>query len=461
MGGDWRTLDTGAGNDAVSLGAASLDTLLLGAGDDSLILTADRAAPALLSGGAGQDSLINGLAGLEWRINDDAAGVNQLGDFSFSQFESLNNDTQNLLLSTNAALVFNGSSVNLAGMSLDFNAGGLAQVNTEFTGAPAVSGQLVVQQLVLSSAGDIQLDSQIGVLNIQHQGQDIDVQVNNQGDLLVERIDAGEGGTIVLNSTDLSDLLVSDAEAVHFVASDLTLGSVDGQFGFIGDQAVPVRANVSGQVQFTALSFVQPLFVDRNPALFQFSGNQVESVYGAQAAQGVKSAVQTAVEDFAQVDPAIFEAVSPYTAGANALAGGEYRLVAGVLLPAEATAAGQGGDQQVEPAPQETHPSTNDPAPATPAPAPTALPQAELKPGYDEVYKVQEGDTLWDIANRFLKDPMKWMELWQQNPEIKNPDMIYIGDVIRVIIVKGRAFLTIRREPDVPVLNDRMPLHTA
>ena len=47
-------------------------------------------------------------------------------------------------------------------------------------------------------------------------------------------------------------------------------------------------------------------------------------------------------------------------------------------------------------------------------------------------YTVKKGDTLWDISNNELKDPFLWPKVWKENPDIKNPDLIYPGQKIRI-----------------------------
>lgn len=74
--------------------------------------------------------------------------------------------------------------------------------------------------------------------------------------------------------------------------------------------------------------------------------------------------------------------------------------------------------------------------------------QAELKADSPTRYTVQEGDTLWSIARRFLENPWRWPQIWQQNPQVENPHLIYPGDVLVLTGTPGD-------EPKVRVLRER------
>jgi hypothetical protein len=54
--------------------------------------------------------------------------------------------------------------------------------------------------------------------------------------------------------------------------------------------------------------------------------------------------------------------------------------------------------------------------------------------GTEEIkeYKIVKGDTLWDISGKELNDSFLWPKIWQENPEIGNPDRIYPGQSIRI-----------------------------
>jgi hypothetical protein len=49
------------------------------------------------------------------------------------------------------------------------------------------------------------------------------------------------------------------------------------------------------------------------------------------------------------------------------------------------------------------------------------------------VYVIKQGDTLWGLSDRFLKDPFYWPDLWARNPkEITNPHLIFPGQRLKV-----------------------------
>jgi LysM domain len=50
----------------------------------------------------------------------------------------------------------------------------------------------------------------------------------------------------------------------------------------------------------------------------------------------------------------------------------------------------------------------------------------------EDIHTVQEGDTLWDISERYFGEPWHWPELWSYNPEITNPHWIYPLDRMRL-----------------------------
>lgn len=69
----------------------------------------------------------------------------------------------------------------------------------------------------------------------------------------------------------------------------------------------------------------------------------------------------------------------------------------------------------------------------------------QVDPDHPDEYVVQKGDTLWDISSRFLTEPWRWPEIWQANPQIENPHLIYPGDVVRLTYEGDSPVLTVDR----------------
>lgn len=76
----------------------------------------------------------------------------------------------------------------------------------------------------------------------------------------------------------------------------------------------------------------------------------------------------------------------------------------------------------------------------------------ELRPEHPDRYTVVPGDTLWDISGHFLQSPWRWPEIWEVNPEVRNPHLIYPGDILYLRFVDGKPRLS--REPNSGGMRD-------
>ena len=103
-------------------------------------------------------------------------------------------------------------------------------------------------------------------------------------------------------------------------------------------------------------------------------------------------------------------------------------------------------------------PSWGQPYSVTPAQTATARQVAQAGVALSELaadapdhYTVKSGDTLWAISSAFLKSPWRWAELWGMNlEEVRNPHLIYPGQLLRLERNGGRAMLRMGSVGDVP-----------
>lgn len=67
---------------------------------------------------------------------------------------------------------------------------------------------------------------------------------------------------------------------------------------------------------------------------------------------------------------------------------------------------------------------------------------AQAPGGFDpntRIYIVRPGDTLWGIAGDKLADHFKWPRIWENNPAVDNPHMIFPDAQLTIPVVDGEA----------------------
>jgi LysM repeat protein len=84
-------------------------------------------------------------------------------------------------------------------------------------------------------------------------------------------------------------------------------------------------------------------------------------------------------------------------------------------------------------------------APSNATASDTPRESVPLAPNAPDSYVVKKGDTLWGIAKVFLRDPWFWPEIWQVNPQVQNPHLIYPGDTLRLVFIDGQPRVVLQR----------------
>ncbi len=117
-----------------------------------------------------------------------------------------------------------------------------------------------------------------------------------------------------------------------------------------------------------------------------------------------------------------------------------------VLLAALLGGCASTPDQETA-ATQEGQSASRGMAEAQPAPYPSE--PLAVRPDHPTRYVVQPGDTLWTIASRFLREPWRWPELWQDNPSVRDPHRIYPGDILSIVHIDGKPQLRVQKGGDI------------
>ncbi|MGH1372012.1 MAG: beta strand repeat-containing protein, partial [Cellvibrionaceae bacterium] len=335
------------GDDTVNLDGGSVVGVYLHAGSDSVFLNSELSTANIFDGGNGTDSLTTSLSSQTWVIDNPISGLNQLGSIQFTQFENLYSTAEKVTVESGLAAVFTNSSIGFSnGLTLGYQNTGDIAFTSSFVGGTGFSGQVTANRLDIETQSDVSLESDINTLGVTAvNNTSIAVAVTDVNDLVISQINAGANGSISLNSQNFGSLTAETRGITHLTASEVSLGTTAERWTSIGEQLNPLRMDVSNTLDIVSLSYVNPEFVSSIPTITA-TGDRIESLSGAVASQGLKSAVQNSVVEFTQVDPAIFTDVSSYSVGVDAVYNPEGRLIAGEFIPTAATASG--GDDEAK-----------------------------------------------------------------------------------------------------------------
>ncbi len=67
---------------------------------------------------------------------------------------------------------------------------------------------------------------------------------------------------------------------------------------------------------------------------------------------------------------------------------------------------------------------------------------------------IEKGDTLWDLCQEHLKDPLRWRELSKYN-DFTNPHLIYPGEKLRIPVAMAKNIVELAEDEEV-VKSDRL-----
>ncbi|MEC8103684.1 MAG: LysM peptidoglycan-binding domain-containing protein, partial [Pseudomonadota bacterium] len=439
-------------------------------GDDTFtIRTDERVAandilfdgPLTLLGSDGSDTLVNDIEGVRWDIDAVGNGTNLVGKFNFSQFESLFNTTGDLSLRTSMQADFDGDSVSFGTETMELNFDGTqnitvtssygASTSAQAEGDPiAITGSVNADELVIFTYGDIELQTNVNQISITTlNGQSVDATIIQNGDLVIDSIDI-QGGRLILDSlvAGTGTLTAKNQNSTDIKASYADIGTGKsrvagaGEWASVGEDGNQLTFEVTIELNLEAITFVSPYFPNGAPLVYNAEGTETDSLISSQSPALV---IVDTVGDFSQLNPAVFEALSPFIADANAVAGSsgyfassevpstlDTELLASLLATYEPTASGAPEGYAVDEDDEEGAETTGSEINTDQGISIAYSDTGEVL-GVVQNYVFKAGDSLWKLSERFMGTGYAWNSILEQNPEIENPSSIKDGTVIRVI----------------------------
>lgn len=73
-------------------------------------------------------------------------------------------------------------------------------------------------------------------------------------------------------------------------------------------------------------------------------------------------------------------------------------------------------------------------------------------------HRVEKGDTLWSISERYFGDPNLWPRLWEMNPFVTNPHLLKAGDLVRIGVREPVAIHLPEPAPQQPAVTGQAVL---
>ena len=147
-------------------------------------------------------------------------------------------------------------------------------------------------------------------------------------------------------------------------------------------------------------------------------------------------------------------------AARSAAAGLLLALLAGCAADQAATSDSTSAAQAQPPAPADADADASGSTVDDISQATAAAGELSLREDAPLHYTVKKGDTLWGIANYYLRDAWQWPQLWYGNGQIHNPHLIYPGEVLTLVMVNGHPRLALSEDRLHPQIRE-MPLDQA